>query len=528
MSIAALQESPNHNMANAIVGIVRTKIGSERQTTVSMNMERSQRFSMKLTQLTGSNVCFCNYGSPCLCGSRKEPSDPRSHYNGNTKTYSHSLRSKNKLTSRLCENNLAVFTNGHHKPFQRLNDVTQTSGIAYRIPYLQSTAGLGLPTPHNSVDHDTTGAERNETSPQQRRLTDTGFTSTPGGLYLNTAEANSFYRNSLLTTTLSPSGSNVVNDAQSHNVYVGMPDSGVPSSDAGSYIHNWQLQNRSPDSFSTQWPFSASTISSGGSMAGQGFPISPNDDFVLSPDGGPSSSSLAERPWSAVDVPEVATSADVIFTQSGGLSIDTHEYNLAAFSHSSTSQPESNDTHPQVNHNFSSAPTGNFNWENLSEIRQAHALQANRSAAPNEDFIPVTSGNMPNSHHLIESSYSGTSILDYPTDDCTYPELGRFIMPQVQQMAASDTCSSLLVQPDDGNSSFDSPIVTDSPVSSNTFSTPCPLAAPTESGSEMWDSMISGMPSRSATNYSDERIVPAPLDSVNDDTTLNGVPSWVD
>lgn len=483
---------------------------------------------MKLKELIESNVCFCNRGSPCFCGSRKERGDPRLHYSVTNKPYSHSLKSKNRLPNRLCENNLAVFTNGHQKQFHTPNDVAQTSVIPYKIPYLQNTNGLGLPTTHNSIDDDKNRIEGGETSSQQRGLTGTDFTNTPGELYLNTAEANNVYRNSVLATTLPQSGSIIVNDTQPHPLYVGMPEESVPSGDAGSYIQNWQLQNRSPDSFSTQWPFSASTISSGGSLAGQGFPISPIDDFVLSPDGDSSSASLAERPWSTVEVPGGLTSAGVIYTQPGGICGDNHEYNPAAFSHSSTSQPKSNETHTQFNNNLNSASAGNFNWEDVLKIRQANAFHSNRSTASNEDFIPVPSGVISNSHLLIEPNYTESPILDYSTDECAYQRLNGYIMSHVQQIAASDACSSLLVQPDDGNSSFDSPVVVDSPVSSNTFSTPCPVTAPTESGAEMWDSVISGISSRSATNYSDERIVPASLDSVDDVASLGGVPAWTD
>ena len=476
--------------------------------------------------MTETKTCLCNQGYPCLCGSRKESSDPRSHHASNTKAFAHSMRSRNRLPNRLCENNLTIFTNGHRKPCHRLNNAAQTSGIPYKLPFTQNTNELGLLNSHKSMEEGTAGEQGDERLVQRRRLMDSGLTSTSAELYLNTVEANIVYESALLPA-LPSTHSNIVENTQSHDLYRDMPeDYAAANGDAGSYIQHWQMQNHSPDSLSTQWPFSASTISSTGSLIGQGFPLSPNDDFVLSPDGDQSSNALAERPWSAVDVTGGSTSS-VVYTQTGGFPIDAQKYNVTAFPCSSAGQSETNDVHTENIQNLNSTSTGHFSWEDMLEIRQANAYQANRSTASNEDLIPNPSAVTSSVQHLVEPSYADNASLTYRAEGYTQPEMNGYIVPPVQQISVGEACHGLLIPPEDGDSSFDSPVVTDSPVSSNTFFAQCQLAASVDSGLEMWDPIVQSMSSQTAANPVDDRSASPPLEQVNGTDSSTEMPTWI-
>ncbi|KAI9874715.1 MAG: hypothetical protein M1830_009376, partial [Pleopsidium flavum] len=80
------------------------------------------------------NICCCTHGARCTCALKKEyleavpevdpPESPPS---------SISIR-KPGLTATRSENSLTVFSNGHHKPTHKHNDMAHKCGLPYKIP----------------------------------------------------------------------------------------------------------------------------------------------------------------------------------------------------------------------------------------------------------------------------------------------------------------------------------------------------------------------------------------------------------
>ena len=490
-----------------------------------MNIRTSDALNYKINPWAETKSCFCNHGSPCICGSRKESNDHKSHQASSTKTYANSMRNKSRLPNRLCESNLTIFTNGHHKPCHRLNNTAHTSGIPYRVPFTQNTNEMGVYNSHRGLDSGTVGAEGDGSLVQRRRLIDSGLASASTGLCLNTVEANIVYRNVLMTA--SPHTHDAfIESAQPHDLYRDIPDDHTASGDAGTYVPRWQLQNHSPDSLSTQWPFSASTISSTGSLVGQGFPLSPNDDFVLSPDGDQASSVIAERPWPAVDIAGGPTSA-VMYTPTDGYSVDAQKYSMVTFPRSSGDQAEVDDMRSENVDSLNAVSTGHFGKEDMLDARQADTYQAKCSVNSDDNFVHDASAVTSNVQHLVEPDFTDDAGLTYRTDGYAQPEMDSYIMPPVHGISAGEACQSRLVHPEDGDSSFDSPIVTDSPVSSSTFFTQCQLATSADSEPETWDPMMSSMSRQAAANSAGSGSVSAPLDLDEVSGSSVRLPTWM-
>jgi hypothetical protein len=79
--------------------------------------------------------CCCTHGARCTCALKKEHLDtvPEIDLPEGSPTSNPELR-KPRLVSAQSENTLTVFTNGHHKPVHKHNDMAHKCGAPYKIP----------------------------------------------------------------------------------------------------------------------------------------------------------------------------------------------------------------------------------------------------------------------------------------------------------------------------------------------------------------------------------------------------------
>lgn len=87
-------------------------------------------------------TCCCSHGARCTCAIKKEYLDPVPEIDMPIIPLrrSTSLR-KPRLLKADSDNSLTVFTNGHHKPVHKHNDLAHKCGLPYKIPIPHSVPG---------------------------------------------------------------------------------------------------------------------------------------------------------------------------------------------------------------------------------------------------------------------------------------------------------------------------------------------------------------------------------------------------
>ena len=422
----------------------------------------------------------------------------------------------------MCENNLTVFTNGHHRPGHRFNGTSHNFGFPYKVPYSNSAHGA----PETSNDHNDFYPEIREDahSVQRRRLTDAGPTSAAGELFLNTAEANNVYRNSLIATAIRHNNGVLVDQFQTNDMYSENSGDITTNSDISSYIQNWQMQNNSPESLPTQWPFSASTISSAGSLVGQGFPISPNDDFVLSPEGKPSSScATLERSWLAAETPCASSSSGMVFPQPGTASVNSAKYSIPAFPQSSVNHSDMDELRFEDTRHLDSASTGHFSWEDLLEYRQANSTQIRNPVVKNDEYVALPHALVSNTQSITPADYALGSAVNYTMENGTHRAGTNYSIPQAQDFSIDEPNDNMITRSEDMHPSFDSPVVTHSPDPTGAFTVSVPLASG-EAPSEVWEPMLSNLSNQNVVVSADSGSISSPLEVMETSTKLS---AWV-
>jgi hypothetical protein len=106
---------------------------------------------------TQADNCCCSHGARCSCALKKEHLDPVPESDSDEASSS-SAQSTHKRRPRALtaqsETGLTIFTNGHHKPVHKHNNMAHKCGLPYVIPkgnsiHSQSTSGLA----NRSVDN---------------------------------------------------------------------------------------------------------------------------------------------------------------------------------------------------------------------------------------------------------------------------------------------------------------------------------------------------------------------------------------
>ena len=105
---------------------------------------------------TADNCC-CSHGARCSCALKKEHLDPvpesDSDETSSSSTPSNDKRRPRALTAQ-SEGGLTIFTNGHHKPVHKHNNMAHKCGLPYVVPRAHSIHG---PSPsglaNRSVDN---------------------------------------------------------------------------------------------------------------------------------------------------------------------------------------------------------------------------------------------------------------------------------------------------------------------------------------------------------------------------------------
>jgi len=88
-------------------------------------------------------TCCCSHGMRCTCAVKKEYLDavPEVGDISVVPPRRSASSSKPRLLKAGSENSLTVFTNGHHKPVHKHNDLAHKSGLPYKIPIPHSVPG---------------------------------------------------------------------------------------------------------------------------------------------------------------------------------------------------------------------------------------------------------------------------------------------------------------------------------------------------------------------------------------------------
>ncbi|KAI9676737.1 MAG: hypothetical protein M1829_002831 [Trizodia sp. TS-e1964] len=83
-----------------------------------------------------ADICCCSHGGRCSCALKKDHLDPvpEADPSADSSPLSLELPRKPRLASTQSEGTLTVFSNGHHKPVHKHNQMAHISGAPYRIP----------------------------------------------------------------------------------------------------------------------------------------------------------------------------------------------------------------------------------------------------------------------------------------------------------------------------------------------------------------------------------------------------------
>ncbi|KAI9712490.1 MAG: hypothetical protein M1812_006906 [Candelaria pacifica] len=83
----------------------------------------------------GNQPCCCSHGTRCTCALKKEELEPvQELILANDPIPRDSQTGKPRLTSAQSDGSLTVFSNGHHKPIHKYNNMAHKCGAPYQIP----------------------------------------------------------------------------------------------------------------------------------------------------------------------------------------------------------------------------------------------------------------------------------------------------------------------------------------------------------------------------------------------------------
>ncbi len=93
-----------------------------------------------------ADICCCSHGGRCACALKKEHLDPvpesdSDEGSGSLSTPPAELRRPRAQTVQSENSGLTVFTNGHHKPAQKHNQMAHKCGLPYVVPRAHSIHG---------------------------------------------------------------------------------------------------------------------------------------------------------------------------------------------------------------------------------------------------------------------------------------------------------------------------------------------------------------------------------------------------
>lgn len=97
------------------------------------------------------HTCCCSHGARCTCALKKDYLDPVPEIDPPEGPLSSISIRKPGLATTRSDNSLTVFTNGHHKPAHKHNDMAHKCGVPYKIPRSHTVHGHSE-TAQRSVD----------------------------------------------------------------------------------------------------------------------------------------------------------------------------------------------------------------------------------------------------------------------------------------------------------------------------------------------------------------------------------------